>query len=364
MKNFGRVLRLALRYRFSCVAAIVCALVVGLLWAANIGTIYPFVEVVFQGRSLQQWVDSEIADSRSNAAECTAAIDRLEAALAGAPPQQQPSIRARISLARSRVAAEETAESRYRQVKPYIDRYLPKDPFQTLALLIGLVLLGTTIKSLFLVANTVLVARLSQLGTFELRKLFFRRTLRMDVATFGSEGTSDLMARFTHDMESVAGGLNALFGKLVREPLKMAVCLIGAAVICWRLLLLSLVIAPLAALLIRWLAKMLKRANRRAMEEMAQLYNTLEEAFRGIKAVKSFTMEQQERRRFHANSKKYYKKSMRIARYDSLSHPMTEMLGIATICLALLAGAYLVLEGETHLLGIRMSPRPLGLGSL
>ena len=50
-------------------------------------------------------------------------------------------------------------------------------------------------------------------------------------------------------------------------------------------------IAPLAGLAIRWLAKTLKRANRRAMEEMAQLYNTLEETFRGIKIVKAFTNE-------------------------------------------------------------------------
>jgi ATP-binding cassette subfamily B protein/subfamily B ATP-binding cassette protein MsbA len=116
--------------------------------------------------------------------------------------------------------------------------------------------------------------------------------------------------------------------------------------------------------LIRWLAKTLRRANRRAMEDMAELYSILEEAFRGIKVVKSFTMERQERRRFHGRSKTYYRKMMRIARYDSLLHPLTEILGMATICLALMAGAYLVLKGETHLFGLRMSDRPLELPTL
>ena len=71
----------------------------------------------------------------------------------------------------------------------------------------------------------------------------------------------------------------------------MLACLAGAAWVWWRLLLLSLVVAPLAGLAIRWLSKMLKRANRRAMEQMAQLYNVLEETFRGIKIVKAFTNE-------------------------------------------------------------------------
>ena len=168
-------------------------------------------------------------------------------------------------------------------------------------------------------ANTVLVARLAEAGTFSLRKLFYRRTLRMDLASFHNDGTSDLMSRFTFDMETVSAGMTALFGKVIREPIKAIACLVGAAFICWRLLLLSLVIAPLAALVIHWLAKSLKRANRRAMEEMAQLYSTLEETFRGIKVVKAFTMERHERRRFHHNSKHYFRKAMKIARYDSLT---------------------------------------------
>src|SRR6185295_8815215 len=138
-----------------------------------------------------------------------------------------------------------------------------------------------------------------------------------------------------------------ILGKMVREPLKMAACLIGAGLICWRLLLFSLIVAPLAAWTIHWLAKTLKSANRRAMEEMSQMYSILEETFQGIKVVKAFTMERYERRRFHQNSKKFFNKSMRIARYDSLTRPMTEVMGILTICLALSAGAYLVINQKT-----------------
>jgi ATP-binding cassette subfamily B protein/subfamily B ATP-binding cassette protein MsbA len=40
------------------------------------------------------------------------------------------------------------------------------------------------------------------------------------------------------------------------------------------------------------------------------------------------------------------------------------MIGVGVICLALLAGGYLVLNGETHLLGMRMSEQPLTLPAL
>ena len=399
MRNFSRILRLAVQYRVTLLTSIACALGVAVLWGANIGVVYPFVKVAFQGQSLQdwieeeiqnsqttvrektaqmkryggllrqppsaqaeslrQWIDSEAASAEQATAESAARIKQYQTLLAQTPPTRQRGIRAEIDLAESRVEAERDALWYFRLFQPYIDRYIPHDPFKTVILITGLLLLGTVGKDLFLIGNNVLVARLAQLSTFRLRKLFYRRTLKMNMSTFSGEGTADLMSRFTHDMEHVAIGVETLFGKLVREPLKMAGCLIWAGVICWRLLILSLLVAPVAALLIRWLAKTLKRANRRAMEGMAEIYSALEETFRGIKIVKAFTNERQERRRFHVSSKQYYKRSMRIARYNSLSRPMTEVLGIVTICMALLAGAWLVLSRQTHLLGIRMSPRPL-----
>lgn len=364
MKNFGRVVRLALRYRITFLVSIVSALLVAILWGGNISAVYPVIKVAFQGESLQDWVVAEIGKSQQAVADQTALIGQLEEQLDAAPLDKQPAIRNKIDLAASRIEAEETAIERYTWLQPYIDDYVPSDVFQTLIWITVLLLLGTVLKSFFLILNNVLVERLAQLATFDLRKLFYRRTLRLDMATFGDEGTSDLMSRFTHDMECASSGLSVLFGKLIREPLKMIACLVGAGLICWRLLLLSMVVAPLAGYLVGWLAKMLKRANRRAMEEMALIYSKLEETFRGIKIVKAFTSERQQRRQFHQNSKAYYAKSMRIAAYDSLTHPLTEVLGIVAIGMALLAGAWLVLKGETHLLGIRMSGRPLDVPSL
>jgi ATP-binding cassette subfamily B protein/subfamily B ATP-binding cassette protein MsbA len=125
-----------------------------------------------------------------------------------------------------------------------------------------------------------------------------------------------------------------------------------------------MIVAPIAALTIRRLAKSLKKANRRAMEQMAQLYNVLVETFTGIKMVKAFTMERHERRRFHHISKQAFRRAMRISVVDRMISPVTEIMGICTISLAILCGAYLVLFQQTHLFGIRMSARPLDLGAM
>lgn len=367
MGNFARTVRVALRYRLTVASSVVCALIVAALWGANISFLLPLVEVVANNESLSQRLDEAIWHSQKNLDTSAEKERKLSEQLAATPADD---LQARRRLAQQRVAIEvertATREElvRLQWLKPWIDGYLPHDPFRTLVLMIVLLLVATIVKDTFLTTNSFLVSRLGQLATFDLRKQFYRRTLRMDLASFNESGTSDLLSRFTYDVDNLAGGIQTLFGRAVLEPLKMVVCLALAAYICWQLLFLSLVVAPLAGLLIVFLSRTLKRANRKALEEMSTLYAILAETLGGIKIVKAFTMERHERRRFHAISKKCYGKAMRIAFFDGLINPVTEVMGISTICLATLAGAYLVMNSETHLLGIRMSSRPLTLSEL
>jgi len=411
MTNFYRALRLALRHRWTFALAVFSAGIVAVLWGANIGTVYPFVEVVFQDQSLVEWADRGIASSQQTIGQLNGELARLQK-YAGLPPAQareliaadlkavseeeelartqrregRNELRAQVrqltalskasdaelpgdlqvteQLRRSRLLAEERALRAREWLKPYLVKYSPASPFHTLVVVVIVLIVGTMVKDWFLVFSSILVDRLTNLVTFDLRKQFFRRTLRLEMAAFGDQGASELMSRFTYDLESMSSGMQVLFGKATREPLKALVCLLGAGFICWRLLLLSLIVAPGAAFVMSRLSKSLKRANRKAMEEMSELYGILSETFSGIKVVKAFTMERYERRRFHLKTKDYFLKSMRIARYNALIRPVTEFMGISMISLAIIAGAYLVLNQETHLLGIRMTDRPLSLSAL
>ena len=88
----------------------------------------------------------------------------------------------------------------------------------------------------------------------------------------------------------------------------------------------------------------MKRATRRLLERMSSIYKILQESFQGIRVVKAFTMEPAERRRFKAATRDYYHKAMLVVNIDALSDPIIEVLGVAAVAAALLAGSYLVLS--------------------
>jgi ABC-type multidrug transport system fused ATPase/permease subunit len=84
----------------------------------------------------------------------------------------------------------------------------------------------------------------------------------------------------------------------------------------------------------------------------------------GIKVVKAFTMERYERRRFFLANKDYYKKGMRVVKLEAMSGPMMELVAVLAVAGALLGGAFLVLNQQTHIWGMRMSDTPLEPESL
>src|SRR5687767_6600416 len=240
MKNFGRTLRLVLRYPGTLVGSACCAILVAALWGANIGGMYPIVEIITGdgggGRTLQAWIDKQIVDENATWTAIDKQIDSIQAMMtdasidaAGQPEEQLASRPHEREHSKSILA-------RRQWLSHYIHEYLPNNAFQTILLMVVVVIAGTMLKDVFLVLDAILVDRLTNLTAMELRKKFFRRTLRMELASFSDQRTAELTSRFTADMDSLHGGIQTLLGKAVREPLKMIVCFVGAGYVCWRLL--------------------------------------------------------------------------------------------------------------------------------
>ena len=132
----------------------------------------------------------------------------------------------------------------------------------------------------------------------------------------------------------------------------------------WQLTLtFMLLVAPTFIALGRF-SRIMKKAARKVLERMSNIYKVLRETFDGIKVVKAFTMETAERNRFRAVTEDYYRRSMKVIRIDAFAGPLIELLGVTAVSMALLAGAYLVMEGKTHIFGLRMTHEKLEFESL
>jgi ATP-binding cassette subfamily B protein/subfamily B ATP-binding cassette protein MsbA len=364
MNDFTRALGLAFRYPWNVAACWGTSLLVAVLWAANFAAVWPVVDAVMQGKSVPQWLTAEVTGEQARLATIAAERLDLENRLAAAPPDEAAKLENKLTDNERRAGYSQTKIDSTQWALGVAERWLPATPFATLGAICAFLLVGTTVKSVFRVLNLVLVSRLGNLVSHDLRRQFYAKILRLDLVDFSDRGRGDLMTRCTTDLQQVGGGVQLLFGQAIREPLKMIVCAAGAAWFSWRLLLITIAITPLAVLGIRWLGKSLKRANHRAMEELSSIYETLTDTLSGIRLIRTHTQEPAERDRFERSLKQLYRRQMRIAAYDSLASPLTEQMGVMMVVLAAMAGGYLVLNEQTHLFGVRISATPLTHGQM
>jgi subfamily B ATP-binding cassette protein MsbA len=364
-----RVLPYVRPHRRQFLLSFVFAVFVAMLWGLNLSVAFPIVKVLLQGQSLHEYVQQQIQYEEARVKSGEASLKKIEDAIAGGKNVDVDGEETVATLAlKSRVQSHLSSASQrllgWRYAQSSVLPWVPRDRFDTVALIMGMLMLATVLKGMCLFAQDVLVDSVVQLSTMGIRKNLFRHTLKLDYQSLSAAGTSDLMSRFTFDIDTLAHGLSLLGGKVIREPLKALACIVLAFWVNWRLTLLSLVFVPLALLVFHRFGKMLKRASHRSMESMSRIYKVLEETFDAMKVVIAFNGAARHRQRFHAENKVYYQKSMHIAMIDSLTNPTTEVLGIFAVLVAMLPGAYLVLRNTKSIWGINLSAEPMDIAEL
>lgn len=366
MRNFLRALRHSWPYRGRLIVSITCALMAAVLWGANFTSIYPVLKLLQSGVSPQQWVDTSIASIQEEIDKYQTIIDKHEEEmkrLERLPPstrieQMMSNLSQELARQETKLEQSRRMHARYQLGRKYI-YMLPADAFRTLVVVIGLVVIGVVIKCFFEFAQESLVGSVVNRSLYDLRNRFYRNVIHLDVEQFSDKGTSELMARFTNDMESMGAGLKTLYGKVVAEPLRALACILIACWISWQLTLLFMILVPIAGFVLGKVGRLMKKATRRVLEQMSSIYKILQESFQGIRVVKAFTMEPYERRRFCTATKEYCDKSQKVVTLDAATSPIIEVLAVITVAGALLAGSYLVLGRHTTLFGLRMTTQPL-----
>jgi ATP-binding cassette subfamily B protein/subfamily B ATP-binding cassette protein MsbA len=369
MKNFLRGLRFTWPYRGRLFISVVCALFAAVLWSINLSAVFPVLRLLENPKTWAEQLDDDIRQLQKEEVELQATLDGARAALQQAQQDEgrerdERYYAGKVATGENRLFA--TGRAIYwRQVaKEFVVRCLPAGRFAALTAFLGIVLAAVAIRGVFEFLQESLVGSVTNRGLSDLRTRVFRNVVHLDVGHFSDQGGHGMMAHLTNDMETFGVGVRMLYGRVVGEPLKALACIVVACLIAWQLTLLFLVLVPFSVYVLAKVSRMMKRASRRLLERMSNLYRITGETFRGIRVVKAFTAEAQERRRFRDASRDYAAKAMRVINLDAATSPLIELLGVAAVSVALLAGAYLVLEGKTKLLGIQLCDHPLDVATL
>ena len=291
MKAFARAVLLSFRYKWTIIGSIICSLLIAVLWSASISTVFPVVKIVLEGKTAQSWFQEEIDSAKQTAIGLESEIAELELEAQQLNQEDASPIYNKIDLKKDRLKGERNAIAKYEKYQPYVEKYAPTSPFETLVYAMIWLLATSILKGILLVLSTILVARVSCATVMDMRRIYYRRALELDQNRIDRMGASNMMTHLSHNMLMVSSALKMVYGKCVREPLKMIVCLSVAASISFPLLMLSLIVVPAGAFIIHSISLRMKKSTQTEMEGMADVFQTLIETFKAVKTVRIFNRE-------------------------------------------------------------------------
>jgi subfamily B ATP-binding cassette protein MsbA len=372
VRDLKRLIPFIWPQRRKFVLSCLCGLMVAILWGGNLTIIYPIMQVLLKEKTLQSHVNDEIAKLRETQrreqgiiTEFQAQLDALRVAHEPEGSQRFSDAIRRLSRHQDELASATKQEWWMLKLASLVHAsWFPTTEYRTFLFIVMLVVVSTFVKGVFLYLQDILVGECAETALSRVRKQLFRKMLQLDYQTISKEGTAGLMSRFTYDTEMLSYGLNIIGGRMIREPLKCLSCAVLAFWINWRLTLLSLLVLPLIGLVFAYMGKRLKRASRRMMESMTKIYQILEESFDGIKVVIASGTAHKHRRLYEDEYGVYYSKAIQVVRIDSITRPTMELLGVLSLFVALLPGAYLVLRHKTAIYGIQLAAEPMSVEQL
>lgn len=183
----------------------------------------------------------------------------------------------------------------------------------------------------------------------DLRQQLYDKTVDLNLGFFHKHKKGDIIARMTSDVGEVEASIMSSLEMLTKNPIMILIYFGVLLWLSWELTLFVLVVLPFAGTLMGKVGKSLKKKSVLAQTQTGQLLSMIEETLGGLRVIKAFNAESNMSNRFNQMNNDLRKTSNSMQRRNMLAHPMSEFLGTMTICIVLVFGGMVILDGDSTL---------------
>lgn len=174
----------------------------------------------------------------------------------------------------------------------------------------------------------------------DLRDEMFGKLLTLPTRYYDDHATGNLISKLTFDVTQVTAAATTVVTIAVRDSIIIAGLLGWLFYLNWKLTLLSLVMAPVIAYIIRTISQRMRTSSRDTQRAMGGITQVIEESISAHKVVKLFGGQSYESGRFHEQSNSVRRYNMKQAAAAAANVPIVQM--VAAIALAVIV--YLVTQ--------------------
>jgi len=246
-------------------------------------------------------------------------------------------------------------------VKPLLDgTFVEKDPVY-LAWAPVAVIAVFLARGLAQILSGAAFASISTRLIYKLREEMFGNLVKMPSVYFHHNATGNIVSKFTYDVARISEAGVEVLNALVKDTL-IVIGLLGYIVwLDWQLSLLTLVLVPAVATVVKILGRRQRRLSRQLQAYVGDFTHATEEAIRGYKVVKIFGGQAYEANRFGELATRLRHGQFKLMLSAKIGVPIVELVGAGVSAAVIYIGTARAVEDQLTVGGFVAFFAALGL---
>ena len=211
---------------------------------------------------------------------------------------------------------------------------------------IALTLLGLyVISALFSFVQRFLMTNVAQKITYKLRNDIAIKINKLPMKYFDKKTNGEVLSIITNDIDTLSMNLNQSITEIITSVCTIIGILVMMFSISWQMTLISLVILPIAGILVTFIVKKSQKYFTRQQDYLGHVNGQVEEIYGGLNIVKVFNAEQKVTKDFEKANDELYHSGWKSQFLSGLMHPVMNFISNVGYVAVAVAGGYLAING-------------------
>jgi ATP-binding cassette subfamily B protein len=216
--------------------------------------------------------------------------------------------------------------------------------FATLLYLLEMVVILYVVSSVFSYLQSLFLVQVSTKISYDLRERIMDKILHLPMEKVEENKRGDILSRMTNDVDSLQHGITQSFIQLTTAVITLIGVFIMMLTINVWMTLATVILVPIAFLLIRFMTRYSQKYFLRQLEFKGSLNAQIEETFTGHDIIRAFNQEEISMEKFESDNENWFSHEWKSQFYSSLNGPLMNFISNFTYVVVAVLGAIFVLQ--------------------
>ncbi len=231
-------------------------------------------------------------------------------------------------------------------LKPFMDQVMV-DKQQAFSAMIPYLIVGfTLVQGVLLYASDYLNTWVAQKITIGLKRKLYEKLLSMDTAYFDSHNSGEILFRYSTDAETASTGLINSIKQFLSRTFSSIALVFVLIYNSWQMAAIAVAVLGLFIYPMYIVRKKMKAILAKTVVNLSSIMTAYNETFAGNRTIRSFTLEEEFKRRFYKITDVTFALAMKMVKSTNWLSPLMHIIMSIGVAFVIGFGSYLIVTGR------------------